>query len=349
MAELFQSEKYFRAIIEASIDGIVVVDEKGRIEFGNDSFYKIVNWPRDELLGQSFGKMLPDYTKELYLKIWQEILNNTNTEKSAVGKIVGKNGRIIYLHNSRVALVINGEKKILFNVKDITEQKTLELNLKESEAKVRELFENADDPMYTHDLEGYFLSINKVGAKTLGATEEEIIGSNVSQWLTPQSYNTFRERVKKIYAGEKLEEPVVIEVVCKNGEHKWGEVRTRLFRDGGGKIIVHGIARDITENIMLKKELNRSNKQRALLCYLIEGTRGGKTRALILKHLIDRSYNAHQLAKALDMDYKTIRHHLEVLIKNGIITKGTDSYTDLYFISNNVIKNLYSFDDNPLG
>jgi DNA-binding transcriptional ArsR family regulator len=133
-------------------------------------------------------------------------------------------------------------------------------------------------------------------------------------------------------------------VVCKNGEHRWGEVRTRLFRTND-KIIVHGICRDITENIILKQELKKSNKQSRLLCHLIAGTRGGRTRALILKNLVDRSYNAHQLSKVLNMDYKTIRHHLDVLIKNGIITKTNDGNICLYFISNNVAKSLYSLDD----
>jgi len=59
------------------------------------------------------------------------------------------------------------------------------------------------------------------------------------------------------------------------------------------------IARDITQNRLLKQELRKSNKQQKLLCYLIKGTRGGKTRALILKHLADGSFNANQLATAL--------------------------------------------------
>jgi predicted ArsR family transcriptional regulator len=57
---------------------------------------------------------------------------------------------------------------------------------------------------------------------------------------------------------------------------------------------------------------------------LIEGTRGGKTRALILRHLAEKSYNANQLATTLNLDYKTIRHHLEVLVKYGIITRNYD-------------------------
>jgi predicted transcriptional regulator len=98
----------------------------------------------------------------------------------------------------------------------------------------------------------------------------------------------------------------------------------------------------------LKQKLKNSNKQNKLLYYLIEGTRGGNTRALILKHLAEKSYNANQLATTLNMDYKTIRHHLDVLVKYGIITRNHDGHSDLYFISNTIAESLNSFDDEKL-
>jgi DNA-binding transcriptional ArsR family regulator len=128
--------------------------------------------------------------------------------------------------------------------------------------------------------------------------------------------------------------------VTKNGEHRWVEIKTRKIKKGGKTIEIHGIGRDITENWMLKKELNKSNNQRKLLSYLIEGSRGGKTRALILKRIAEKSYNANQLARDLNKDYKTIRHHLKVLIKNGIIIKKSDGYIDLYYISMNIESDL---------
>ncbi len=80
-----------------------------------------------------------------------------------------------------------------------------------------------------------------------------------------------------------------------------------------------------------------------MLWYLIAGTRGGQTRALLLRLLIDRPYNANQLAEAMNMDYKTIRHHLDVLIKNGIITMEGDKYGAMYFISKTMEANIDEF------
>jgi DNA-binding transcriptional ArsR family regulator len=63
-----------------------------------------------------------------------------------------------------------------------------------------------------------------------------------------------------------------------------------------------------------------------LLWYLLGGTRGGPNRAEIIKSLQNRPCNANQLAEVLGVDYKTIQHHVKILIENGLIApseKGT--------------------------
>jgi PAS domain S-box-containing protein len=194
--------------------------------------------------------------------------------------------------------------------------------------------------MYVLDAQGNFLKMNQVGLRILGCTKEEVIGTNISKWLTQESLKIVEERRKKWKSGQIVDKADTLELLGKNGEHRWVETKTRHIKDGDRTIEIHGIARDVTENIILKQELKNSNKQRKLLCYLIKGTRGGKNRTLILRHLADRSYNAHQLAKAMNLDYKTIRHHLGILIKNGIVTKDNDGGSALYFISKNIQSDL---------
>jgi DNA-binding transcriptional ArsR family regulator len=68
----------------------------------------------------------------------------------------------------------------------------------------------------------------------------------------------------------------------------------------------------------------------AVLWYVLTGTRGGANRVRILRALDDRPRNANQLADALDLDYKTIRHHLDVLRDNDVITDSGDDYGAIY-------------------
>lgn len=68
----------------------------------------------------------------------------------------------------------------------------------------------------------------------------------------------------------------------------------------------------------------------AVLWYVLTGTRGGTNRARILRALDDRPRNANQLAEALDLDYKTVRHHLDVLVENGVLEDSGDDYGAVY-------------------
>jgi DNA-binding transcriptional ArsR family regulator len=69
------------------------------------------------------------------------------------------------------------------------------------------------------------------------------------------------------------------------------------------------------------------------LGWLIAGTRGGSTRAKIINALREAPQNANQLATLLEMDYRTIRHHLNVLQKNKLITSAGEGYGTTYFLS----------------
>jgi DNA-binding transcriptional ArsR family regulator len=82
-----------------------------------------------------------------------------------------------------------------------------------------------------------------------------------------------------------------------------------------------------------------------LLGWLIAGTRGGVTRAKIIETLRENPQNANQLANLLEMDYRTIRHHLKILQKNRIITSAGDGYGTTYFLSTEMEENYALFEE----
>ena len=82
-----------------------------------------------------------------------------------------------------------------------------------------------------------------------------------------------------------------------------------------------------------------------LLGWLIAGTRGGLSRAKIIQTLKETPQNANQLANLLGMDYRTIRHHLEVLEKNKIITSAGEGYGTTYFLSQAMEENYSQFEE----
>ena len=81
-----------------------------------------------------------------------------------------------------------------------------------------------------------------------------------------------------------------------------------------------------------------------LIWYLFAATRGGEMRAKIIDSLIKEPRNANQLAKYLNVDYKTIQHHLKVLYENRMIAViGKEAYGTTYFISPLMEENITAF------
>ena len=341
--ELKESEEKYRDLFENANDFIYTHDLKGTILNINKIGSLMLGATEEEIIGSNIREWLTPHSIEIFEDRVRKIFLNQPIEQPVVIEGITRKGERKW-GEATTRLIKDGNKIVGVHgiFRDITERIRLQKELKESEEKYRDLFENAQDAMYILDNEINFLKMNTIGIQTLGCTKEEVIGSNISRWITPESLKIINERRKKRLSGEKVNPTDIIEIVCKNGEHRWVEIRTRVISSDDGRIEYHGIARDITENRLLKQELKHSTKQQKLLCHLIQGTRGGKTRALILKHISDKSYNANQLATALNMDYKTIRHHLNVLIKKDIVRKSKNGYSDLYFIPNNIDLNLNS-------
>ncbi len=75
------------------------------------------------------------------------------------------------------------------------------------------------------------------------------------------------------------------------------------------------------------------NAMKRLLWWLLAGSVGGVNRGRLLIELFHTPRNANELSKLLTLDYKTVRHHLDVLEKNHLITATGTGYGKIYFPS----------------
>ena len=91
---------------------------------------------------------------------------------------------------------------------------------------------------------------------------------------------------------------------------------------------------EFKEILRSKSEQRKPDKQTSkLLFYLFTDTIGDFTRLRIIMLLLERSYNTHQLAQELQLDYKAIQHHMKVLEKNNMILKTGEKYGAMFYIS----------------
>ena len=82
-----------------------------------------------------------------------------------------------------------------------------------------------------------------------------------------------------------------------------------------------------------------------LLLWLFTGTRGGANRGRIIEAIRDQPMNTNQLRILLDLDYRTVKHHLDVLEDNDLITPMGNGYGKMYFVSQRLLESMGDFDE----
>src|SRR5215211_8797536 len=130
--------------------------------------------------------------------------------------------------------------------------------LRESDERYRSLLENANDIIYSHDLEGNYLAINRACSEVTGYTREEILGGlNIAQVVAPEHLELARRMT-----AQKLRDPsrpavYEVDIIARDGGRLTLEVSTRIAYRDGRPVAVEGIARDVTERVRAAHERER--------------------------------------------------------------------------------------------
>jgi PAS domain S-box-containing protein len=179
-------------------------------------------------------------------------------------RMVAADGQVVWLRDLVSVTMSDGTPDKLRGIMvDITERKKAEEALRTTEQSYRDLVENAKDIIYTHDLNGRYLSLNKAGQEITGYTREEATRRNLAQVVAPEYLEQAREMVAKKLSGEG---PTVydLEIIAKNGRRVAVEVSTMLLFRDGQPVAVQGIARDVTERRQLEEHLRQAQKMEAV-------------------------------------------------------------------------------------
>ncbi|MHB1306900.1 MAG: PAS domain S-box protein [Limisphaerales bacterium] len=128
------------------------------------------------------------------------------------------------------------------------------------ERRYQNLVEDANDIIYTIDLEGRFTSINRAGEVVSGFRRDEMLGRRFDEFTTKQMSRAMRERLALRLQGNPLG-PAEIQIVAKGGRRVDLEVNTRVLTEAGRPVGLQGIARDITDRKRAEESLRRSEER----------------------------------------------------------------------------------------
>ena len=272
---LRESEARYRIVAETASDGIITIDEFSKVLFFNPAAEAIFGYSSTEIVGSSLTRLMPEYLHQAHrggVRHYAETGQRRISWKAVAVPGLHKDGHEIRLEISFGAFRQGGQHVFTAIVRDVSERKQVEaartqaeIALRESENRYRDLFENANDLIYTHDLEGNFTSLNKSGERLTGYSQQEAITMNIGQVVATDHLS--RARAMTIRKTEMDNAPTVYEldIITKSGQRISLELSTRLIYSNGKPSGVQGIGRDITDRKRAQAEILQRNQELAVL------------------------------------------------------------------------------------
>ncbi|HEX6070608.1 MAG TPA: PAS domain S-box protein [Longimicrobiaceae bacterium] len=257
-------QSMLQAVMDSTMDGILIVDRARRIVGWNRRLLDLWHMPEDLVANGDVSdaeRFMAEQHADPASFLTRVAGHYDAAEKEAVDVLEPGNGRVYerYTRPQRLDGEVVGR---LWSFRDVTAARAAEEALRASEASYRTIFDLASDAMYVHDAEtGAILDVNQRAREVHGHTTEEFarLGIHaVTAGEPPYSAVEALEYVRKAAAGEPQFFPW--RARHRSGREFWIEVSLRAAEIGGHRRVL-AAARDITERRAAEAVLQRSQEE----------------------------------------------------------------------------------------
>ncbi len=271
-AALIKQNHEYRLLFESNPCPMYVCDEKSLAFLAvNQAAIEHYGYTREEFLGMTVLDIRPAGEVANLLSYLAQFTRNHDA--AGEWKHKKKDGSVIDVDVNWHKLDFAGRPSYLVMATDITQKKRAEVAVLESEERYRELFENANDIIYTIDLTGKFTSLNQTGERLTGYTRAEALAMNISEVVAPEHIDFVRQNLARKLETGSTSTVYDTEIITKSGKRLPLELSSRLIYRDGQPIGVQGIARDITERKQVQGVLSQQGERAALINRISQAVR----------------------------------------------------------------------------
>jgi len=255
-----EATQQFEKIAEMGDDGILVFDQAFKIIFANQMASEITGIPKEDLIGRNFFSVIGKEDKQF--------LEGTVTRGVGIGEKLCTEMKILasqgHVKEAEVCIALTesdtGEVKTYAYIRDITERKKFERDLKDSEEKLRNLFERVRHGLFMSSKEGKFLDCNQALLDMLGyPTKEEFLKIDIAQdlYVNPDDRKAFQERIGREGHVKDME----VEFKKKNGDKITVLLTSHPIKNERGEVVGYqGINLNISERKRIENQLREANE-----------------------------------------------------------------------------------------
>jgi PAS domain S-box-containing protein len=324
--QLRESQTYNRGLIEASPDALVTVDASLRITDVNEQLVRMTGFTRKQLIGSRFQALFTEPIRaEEGIRLSLETHRITNFEAS----ILRHNGlRVPVAFNAGTFYDMTGNVRgTLVSIRDVTEPKRVEADLRESQSYNRNLVESNIDALVTTDVLGVIMDVNRQWEILTGRSRDQVIGTPFQDYFTDSvlAEDVIRRVLREVRVTNY---ELTVKTLGASGVDVSCNAST--LRDADGRLKgIFAAARDITEQKRLRQELEQRNRELEVQNHRVEEANRLKSEFL--------ANMSHELRTPLN----SIIGFSEFLISqpdNGLTPEQRDQIADVYSSGNHLLQ-----------
>jgi len=254
-----ESERRYRGLYKSSPLSLTVTDSDGVILDVNTATEKIFGFKKSEVIGKKYfdlGIFSPEQV-ERFQKDYKESLKGKKIIPMEI-QIKRKDGTIAWLSVQNSLKKIGNEILVEGIAQDITERKTAEQKLIESQKKYKDLANSLPEVIFEIDLNFNLIYTNAIATKIFGYSHEDFKkGLNIFNFISPEEKERVLETLSRIFKGELIE-PQIFQLRKKDGSFFHGTINaTPIFK--GSKIVgMRSIIHDVTEMVNAEEKIKES-------------------------------------------------------------------------------------------
>ncbi|MBC7186327.1 MAG: PAS domain S-box protein, partial [Calditrichaeota bacterium] len=271
--QLRDQQEQVRALVEAALDGVVMLDQDGNVTLWNQAATRIFGYDAEEMIGRNLHALVvPGELKDQHAAAFARFRESGNG--AAVGRTMElealrKDGSTVPIELSLSAVQLKGAWHAIGIVRDISERKAMEARLRESEERYRALFDRSMDCVYLHDFQGRFIDANPSTLRLFGYEPEEVAHLSFADVLDPDQLPLAMQTLQEIVETGAQRSTTEFRVRRKDGGHIDIETTSSVIMRDGKPYAVQGIARDVTERKKLEQQLKDGYQTMAALNELL--------------------------------------------------------------------------------
>jgi PAS domain S-box-containing protein len=274
-ASLQENEEKYRTILDNIEDGYFEVDLKGDFTFFNNSVCRILGYSPLEMVGMNNRQYMDEKNAKKVFETFNRVYRTGKPAKGFDWEVIRADGSKGHVDASVTLITDEAGNRIGFRgiVRDITERKQAEKDLRESEEKYRQLVNYAPAGIYEVDfVKGKLASANDVMSEYTGYSKDELLNMSAPDFLTRESQKQMADRIARLIKGKKIYGSAEYKARAKDGREFWMLVNARYFYDKYGKlksamVVAHDITdrkRALEEKSRLEDRLQQAQKMEAI-------------------------------------------------------------------------------------